>query len=174
MYAVDWTDPAQIAEAYVTLNEWTPLKPIEALFLLNPSIADEKVRYYAVKRMENLLDYEFVLYSNQITQALVSFETDCNPLIDLILEKCVHEPYSIGQEYFWQFKNRVDEQFTSKRFNQYLECLLMITSFRREFYQQVRINNYLIEMNENLIKETENLSNFKDKNKKFQTMLSTI
>lgn len=57
------------------------MKPIEALFILNPTIADEKVRYYAVKRMENFLDYEYVLYGNQITQALVSFETDSNPLI---------------------------------------------------------------------------------------------
>jgi hypothetical protein len=108
LYAVDWADPAQLADVYATLAEWQPLKPIEALFLLTPAIADERVRYYAVRRMESLLDYEWVLYGNQITQALVSFETDTNPLIELILEKCVHEPYSIGQEYFWQFKNRVD------------------------------------------------------------------
>jgi len=57
MFAIDWTDPTQVAEAYVTLGEWTPMKPIEALFLLNPVIADEKVRYYAVKRMENLMDF---------------------------------------------------------------------------------------------------------------------
>lgn len=50
----------------------------------------------------------------------------------------------------------------------------MLTSFRREFTQQIRINNYLIEMNQNLIKETETISNFKQKNKKFQNMLSTI
>ena len=94
--------------------------------------------------MESFLDYEWVLYANQITQALVSFETDTNPLIELVLEKCVHEPYSIAQEYFWQFKNRVDEQFTAYRFNQYLESLLMLTSFRSEFAQQVRTNNYLV------------------------------
>ena len=73
MFAIDWTDSVQVAEVYATLTEWTPMKPVEALFLLNPAIPDEKVRYYAVKRMEHMMDFEFVLYSNQITQALVSF-----------------------------------------------------------------------------------------------------
>jgi hypothetical protein len=27
------------------------LKPTEALFILNPAIADEKIRYFAVKRL---------------------------------------------------------------------------------------------------------------------------
>jgi hypothetical protein len=40
MFAIDWTDPAQVAEVYATLEEWTPMKPIEALFLLNPAIPD--------------------------------------------------------------------------------------------------------------------------------------
>lgn len=30
-------------------------------------------------------DHEILLYSNQITQALVSFETHLNPLIDFII-----------------------------------------------------------------------------------------
>lgn len=85
LYAVDWTDPAQLADVYATLVEWQPLKPIEALFLLSPALADERVRYYAVRRMESFLDYEWVLYANQITQALVSFETNTNPLIELVL-----------------------------------------------------------------------------------------
>lgn len=174
LYAIDWTDPAQIAEAYSTLGEWQPLKPIEALFLLSPALADERVRYYAVKRLEGLLDYEWVLYGNQVTQALVSFETDANPLVELVLEKCVHEPYSLAQEYFWQFKNRADEQFTAYRFNQYLQSLLMLTSFRRDFAQQVRINNYLVEMNEALIRDTEQLANFRDKNRKFQSSLAAV
>ena len=32
-----------------------------------------------------MYEHEFILYSNQITQAMVSFETDENPLIDLII-----------------------------------------------------------------------------------------
>mgnify|MGYP002078446403 FL=1 len=45
------------------------------MFLLNPRISDEKVRYFAVKVLDQMKNYEFCLYSNQITQALVSFET---------------------------------------------------------------------------------------------------
>jgi hypothetical protein len=86
----------------------------------------------------------------------------------------VHEPFSIGQEYFWQFKNRVDEQFTAHRFAQYMEALIMLSSFRPQLAQQVRINNFLVEMNEALIKDTENMSSFRDKNKKFQSSLTAV
>jgi hypothetical protein len=51
LFAIDWCEPAQVAEVYTTLTEWAPPKPIEALFLLNPSFPDSKVRYYAVKRL---------------------------------------------------------------------------------------------------------------------------
>lgn len=54
-----------------------------------------------------MFEHEFVKYSNQLTQALVSFETDDNPLIDLILEKSTYEPYVVGQEFLWQFRNRL-------------------------------------------------------------------
>jgi hypothetical protein len=124
--------------------------------------------------METLMDFEFVLFGNQITQALVSFETYNNPLIDLILERCVQEPFATAVEYFWQFKNRVDEELTEKRFRLYLESLCMITSFRKELAKQVSVNNYLIEMNENLIKETANIKDFKDKNRKFVQILPSI
>jgi len=32
----------------------------------------------------------------------------------------------------------------------------MVTSFRKEFVKQVKVNNYLIQMNEGLVKDTEN------------------
>jgi len=40
LFAINWGEPAQVAEVYTTLAEWAPLKPLEALFLLNPSFAD--------------------------------------------------------------------------------------------------------------------------------------
>lgn len=50
----------------------------------------------------------------------------------------------------------------------------MLSSFRPQLAQQVRINNFLVEMNEALIKDTETLSNFRDKNKKFQSSLAAV
>ena len=50
----------------------------------------------------------------------------------------------------------------------------MVTSFRKEIAKQVKVNNCLIEMNESLIKETKDLKEFKDKNKKFIQILPTI
>lgn len=73
LYSIDWKNSVQIAEAYQALKDWAPLKPIEALFLLTPRLSDEKVRYFAVKCLDQMKNSEFCLYSNQITQALVSF-----------------------------------------------------------------------------------------------------
>lgn len=73
---------------------------------------------------------EFCLYSNQITQTLVSFETHDNPLIDLIIERSCSEPFTVGQEYFWQFWNRKDEEIIYYRFNLYLETLILTSPCR--------------------------------------------
>lgn len=50
----------------------------------------------------------------------------------------------------------------------------MLSSFRPQLAQQVRINNFLVEMNEALIKDTENMSSFRDKNRKFQSSLAAV
>lgn len=50
----------------------------------------------------------------------------------------------------------------------------MVTSFRKELASQVKINNYLIEMNGTLINNTANLKEYKEKNSQFIKMLPTI
>lgn len=70
---MNWTNPLEVNEAYNSIKQWEALKPVEAIFLLNPRISDEKIRYFAVKALDQMKNYEFCLYSNQITQALVSF-----------------------------------------------------------------------------------------------------
>ena len=97
LFSIDWKNSTEIAQAYTSLDEWAPLKPIEALFLLTPRLSDEKVRYFAVKIMDQMKNSEFCLYSNQITQALVSFETHENPLIDLIIQRCSQDPFVVSQ-----------------------------------------------------------------------------
>jgi hypothetical protein len=46
-----------VAEAYHTIKTWAPLKPIEAMFLLNPRISDEKIRYFAVKVLDQMKNF---------------------------------------------------------------------------------------------------------------------
>lgn len=50
----------------------------------------------------------------------------------------------------------------------------MVTSFRKDLAKQVSMNNYLIEMNEDLIKNTESIKDFKEKNKKFTQLLPAV
>ena len=74
---------------------------------------------------------DFCLYANQITQALVSFETHENPLIDLIIEKSCNDPYVIGKEYFWQFRNRIHEEISCYRFAMYYELFIYTCPIRK-------------------------------------------
>lgn len=57
LYSVNWTNPLDVAEAYQALKIWAPLKPVEAMFLLNPRISDQKVRYFAVKTLDQMKNY---------------------------------------------------------------------------------------------------------------------
>lgn len=57
LYTVNWTNPYDVAEAYHTIKTWAPLKPIEAMFLLNPRISDEKIRYFAVKVLDQMKNF---------------------------------------------------------------------------------------------------------------------
>lgn len=50
----------------------------------------------------------------------------------------------------------------------------MTTSLRKNFLKEIMINNQLIVMNEKLIKQTEGLSVFAEKNKQFVAMLAEI
>ena len=107
---------------------------------------------------------DFCLFSNQITQALVSFETHENSLIDLILERSCYDPFVTGREYFWQFKNRITEDITKYRFSMYLEMLIFACPIRYELYKQVKTNEEFITFNLDLIEKTENISKFESKN----------
>ena len=52
------------------LKIWKPMKPNEAITLLDSHCGDEAVRKYAVERISILKDEDLCLYMLELTQAL--------------------------------------------------------------------------------------------------------
>ena len=51
-----------VNETYKMLENWAPMEPEEAICLLDAKFPDERVRSYAVERLNNLSDDELALY----------------------------------------------------------------------------------------------------------------
>ena len=51
LLAIDWRRPAAVHEGHQLMAKWAPMKPIDALELLDARFADTKIRSYAVSRL---------------------------------------------------------------------------------------------------------------------------
>jgi hypothetical protein len=60
--SVQWNRPIQVNEVYKMLANWAPMKPEEAISLLDAKFPDERVRQYAVQRISQLSDDDLALY----------------------------------------------------------------------------------------------------------------
>jgi len=60
--AVKWDRPLLVNETYKMLDNWAPMEPEEAICLLDAKFPDERVRKYAVERLNHLSDDDLALY----------------------------------------------------------------------------------------------------------------
>jgi len=59
---VQWDRPLLVNETYKMLRNWAPMEPDEAIQLLDAKFPDERVRSYAVQRINHLSDDDFALF----------------------------------------------------------------------------------------------------------------
>mmetsp|Transcript_41240 Transcript_41240/g.56055 ORF Transcript_41240/g.56055 Transcript_41240/m.56055 type:complete len:84 (+) Transcript_41240:347-598(+) len=65
--SVNWVRPIQVNEVHKMLESWADMDPEDALQLLDARFPDEKVRKYAVKRIQLLSDDNLALYMLQFS-----------------------------------------------------------------------------------------------------------
>lgn len=70
LLSIDWSKPDQVEEAHRMLKIWEPMKPAEAITLLDAHFGDEAVRMYAVERISEMVDEELSLYMMELVMAL--------------------------------------------------------------------------------------------------------
>lgn len=101
MLAIDWLTPDQIREARRLLKQWAPLKPVQALDLLDARHADLRVREHAVMCMEKLSDAELLLYMPQMIQTLKYDPYHDSALGRFLIRRGLRSPELIGHNLFW-------------------------------------------------------------------------
>jgi len=109
------------------------MEPEEAICLLDAKFPDERVRSYAVDRINNLSDDDLALYMLQFSQALLYEEQHYSPLSDMLIERSLRNPYVVGQSFFWALKSNLYLKSSYERYYLLLEQFLMLCGkFRNE------------------------------------------
>ncbi|XP_040291232.1 phosphatidylinositol 4-phosphate 3-kinase C2 domain-containing subunit gamma isoform X1 [Bufo bufo] len=93
-------DPASVSAMYRVLDDWTFSGPLEALGLLSPCFADEKVRTMACQQLERLSSDELLMFLPQLVQA-VKFEWHLdNALVRLLLDRSL-QSIQVAHRLYW-------------------------------------------------------------------------
>ena len=109
------------------------MKPDEAIQLLDAKFPDERVRSYAVERINHLSDDDLALFMLQFSQALLYEEQHYSPLSDMLIERSLKNPYVVGQAFFWGLKGNLYLKPSYERYYLLLEQFLMLCGkFRQE------------------------------------------
>lgn len=144
--SVDWSKPIQVEEAYRMIRLWSPMPPEDALCLLNADFPDETVRLYGVKRIACFADDELALFLPQITQGLFFECQHHTPLSELILERALKSPYTVGHDLYWNLRSQMHIKAVVERAGAILEQYIMLCgSYREILYKEVMATSKFIE-----------------------------
>lgn len=83
------------------------MRPEEALSLLDAKFPDERVRTYAVNRVNQMTDDDLAMYMLQFTQALMYEEQHLSPLAEMLIERSLQNPYIVGLAFYWALKGNL-------------------------------------------------------------------
>jgi len=150
--SVQWDRPIQVNEVYKMLANWAPMKPEEAISLLDAKFPDERVRQYAVMRISQLSDDYLALYMLQFSQALLYEEQHYSPLAEMLIERSLRNPYVVGQAFYWSLKSNLYLKTSYERYYVLLEQFLMLSGkFKEEIWIQNKVNQSLRAVSENIM-----------------------
>ncbi|XP_078615634.1 phosphatidylinositol 4,5-bisphosphate 3-kinase catalytic subunit delta isoform-like [Branchiostoma floridae x Branchiostoma japonicum] len=119
--SVKWNNHRDVAQMQALLNAWSPLLPHAAMELLDYNYADQAVRAFAVKCLNQLTDEELSQYLLQLVQVL-KYEAylDCELARFLLMRGLNNQ--RIGHYLFWHFRSEMHNPAVSVRFGLLLEA----------------------------------------------------
>lgn len=149
-----------IQEMYRLMKIWAPIKPIDALELLDAKFADSKIRAYAVKRLEELSNEEIVDFLLQLVQALKYEPYHDTDFARFLLRSALSDKV-IGHHFFWYLKSEIHVPEISERFGLLLEAYLRgCGSHRMNLARQCGLQQRLLTIANTIktLKDSERLS----------------
>ncbi|KAF2072204.1 hypothetical protein CYY_006485 [Polysphondylium violaceum] len=140
LQSVNWIEPEQTIEAFKQMVDWAPLKPVQALEMLDAKFADETTRAYAVKCINSFTDAEFSDFLLQLTQVLKYEPYHNSDLTHILIQRALANRSRIGHFFFWFLKSEMHTPEIEERYGLLLEGYLRSCgSHRQELIKQNQV-----------------------------------
>ncbi|ELV13459.1 Phosphatidylinositol-4,5-bisphosphate 3-kinase catalytic subunit alpha isoform [Tupaia chinensis] len=152
-----------IDKMYCLVKDWPPIRPEQAMELLDCNYPDPMVRGFAVRCLEKYLtDDKLSQYLIQLVQVLKYEQYLDNLLVRFLLKKALTNQ-RIGHFFFWHLKSEMHNKTVSQRFG------LLLESYCRACGMYLKHLNRQVEAMEKLINLTDILKQEKkDETQKVQ------
>ncbi|KYQ90057.1 phosphatidylinositol-4 [Tieghemostelium lacteum] len=124
LMSVNWVETEQMNEAYKQITEWSPLKPVQALELLDAKFPDEFIRTFAINTIDSFTDSEFSDFLLQLTQVLKYEPYHNNRLTKILIQRALSNTSRIGHFFFWFLKSEMHTPEIEERYGLLLEGYL--------------------------------------------------
>ncbi|KAG2389032.1 hypothetical protein C9374_014432 [Naegleria lovaniensis] len=145
--SVPWKMPQAVFIAHTLIQRWKPMTPVDALELLDYNFADEKVRQYAVERLNELGDVQLSDFLLQLVQTLKYELYHDSSLARFLLQRGLRSTHIIGHILFWHLKAEMHVPYAKERHGLLLEeYLLNSGGHRRELLKQSGVLDQLLEI----------------------------
>ena len=153
--AVPWRDEKKVEEAHVLLYMWSPVRPSDALELLDVRYSDQLVREYAVDKLDELNDAALDVLLLQLVQVLKYEPYHDSALARLLVRRGLLAPLTVGQHLFWMLRSEVFMTAYRERFGLVLSIYLRECGIYREgLRSQLFVNEELRRIAEALKNES--------------------
>ncbi len=130
---------SDVQEMYRILAAWPPMRPLDALELLDARYADARVRSYAVERLDLLTDAQLQDYLLQLVQVLKYEPYHDSALARFLVRRALRNS-RIGHVLFWFLKGEMHVQEITERYGLLLEAYLRgVPNFRKELAKQTNM-----------------------------------
>lgn len=144
LLAVDWMDPAAVAEGHTLMERWATMQPVDALELLDARYADTRVRQFAISCLDTMPDNELRNVLLQLVQVLKYEPYHYSALARFLLRRSLASPHFIGHTVFWHLKAEMYNPSVSERHGVIMVEYLTRLQSRRDVLRQAHVVQLLL------------------------------
>ncbi|XP_059573268.1 phosphatidylinositol 4,5-bisphosphate 3-kinase catalytic subunit alpha isoform-like [Alligator mississippiensis] len=157
LLSMKWSSRHAVAQMYWLIKHWPPIKPEQAMELLDCNYPDPLVRSFAVQCLEKYLtDDQLSQYLIQLVQVLKYEQYLDNLLVRFLLKKALTNQ-RVGHFFFWHLKSEMHNTIVRQRFGLLLESYCRACgTYLKHLTRQVEAMEKLTNLTDMLKQEKKN------------------